>query len=158
MSELISDLDDEIKREMPRLVDDRHYADQLSEMVDGWVPDNHGELADLLCSDNSLASVDDPELLNQNPTVWDIIQLAVRENLLSNAMQEFQNLKDAFEEDKEEMEEEGLEIEARGRKNGGGYRIIRPADLDDADSTEEVIKDDIKTEYEAVQWWLANGE
>lgn len=151
MHELKGDLEEEIKREMHRLVDNRNYADELSEMVDDWIPDNHGELADLLCSDNRLALVENSETLPEIPTVWGIIQASLREQLLSYAESTFQELKDEFEEGKDDFENEGYEVEPKD----GEYNIVRK--IDDPDNEYETIKTGFTSEYEAVKWWIDKG-
>jgi hypothetical protein len=152
IQDLITSLDEEIKNNMHRLIDNRGYADEISEMVDGWIPDNHGELAEMLCNDTGLASVDDPGMLGENPTVWDIIQGATRERLLASGMQEFEDLKVQYEEDKDELEAAGYELDYEKRE----YRVM----LLDIEEVEEpsLLKGGFKSEYEAVQWWINRPE
>ncbi len=154
LHELKSDLEEEIKNNMGRLIDERNYADQIAELADGWIPDNHGELAELLCSDHSLASVDDYGLLPENPDVWQIIQVALMDELRNSAMQDFQTFKDNYESDKDELEDSEFEIGYVGRSN---YSLNRKTP-DGTDGEEEVIKDGFSNEYEVVQFWLTYQE
>ena len=53
--------------------------------VDGWIPVYNYDLIEALSSDHTLANVDDTGLLPKNPSVHDIIRMAIYERLINVA-------------------------------------------------------------------------
>ena len=79
--DLIADLDD--NRE--DILSSVFPEDLLHEYVDTIVPVYHSDLADCLAADNSLSQVDDPSWLPEGATVWQIIAVAISEQLSAAA-------------------------------------------------------------------------
>lgn len=154
MNELIASLDSEIQTDFWDLYEDSRSSreDKLRELADGWVPDNHHELADLLAADNSLASPDDFEM--ENATVWDFIQASVRERLQTNATLEYANQEEAFDDMKDTLEGMGYQVSYHKDKETKvkNWYIY----LDEEDEEGSIVKDGFKNEYEAWVWLEAN--
>lgn len=174
MQDLQDQIDNEIKADLANIVDHpRARQDRVSEIVDGF-GFNNGELAELLDSDNSLGEVEDSGLLPENPTVWNIIEIALMEKLRSYASQEVDRQVKEYEEMKEEMEGLGFqtsympgprprmtyiykelpkEDQMDSEKEGQHGRSIDPAVPSEQTYEDELfIKGGFKNDYEAFTW------
>ena len=87
MYQLEKDLIEELNDNKKEIFEHEYPSDLITEYADGYVPIYNGDLIDVLESDHTLSEVDDYGLLNQNPSVHDIIRTAVYERLISTAYQ-----------------------------------------------------------------------
>jgi hypothetical protein len=153
LHELKEDIDAEIKRQMPDLL---YYpnsvSDKLDEVVEAQVPIHQGEMVELLESDHSLAHVEEGTG-SSNPSVWDIIQVAVREQLRPYAEEEFERQKKEYEELVDELE--NMDYGSSFKREGGARKwyIYRNVFEDEQHPDgEEIIKEGFDSEYEAWMW------
>ena len=89
--DLISVLDDN----RADILDNVFPEDLLHEYVDSIVPVYYRDLADCLAADISLAQVDDPSWLPEGATVWQIIAVAISEQLTAAAYEWLEEAADA---------------------------------------------------------------
>jgi len=86
ITDLIRDLDDrEEEFREAHLTTQDHLDDLLCEAVDSAVPIYYYDLANVLASDCNLAYIDDPGLLGEDPSVYDMIKVAIYERLTGEA-------------------------------------------------------------------------
>lgn len=174
LQDLKDGIDGEIENDLDELIDyPKQRDDKVSEIADNWVPDNYRELAELLVEDHSFAQVDDYGMLQENPTVWDIITASVREHLVAYAHKEAKRQIDDFEELKSDLEIDGFQVSKgmRGKYNNC-YYVYRDYNDDDVPAktsidtngtvsqydNEQLIQADFKTEVEAWKWLEKNLE
>lgn len=89
--ELLNNLETTIKERITWSIDNGDYEDldrdqiledledYRHEMIDGELPIYYHDMAKLLAENTRFADVDDPGILPENPTVWDIITMSVYE-------------------------------------------------------------------------------
>lgn len=148
MQSLQEDIDSELKDRFDDFYEDR--CPDFAELVDGHIPVYNCDLLSALQSDHSLASVDDRGLLPENPDVYDIIRMAMYEQLRSYAYQEFQRLKEEFDEFKEDMELEDYGIEYVGK---GVHHIYKGAD-----EATRIKLHEADSEYKCWKWLQDNPQ
>ena len=85
MHQLEIDLIDELNDNKKEILEREYPRDLITEYADGYVPIYNGDLIEALSSDHTLANVDDTGLLPQNPSVHDIIRMAIYERLINVA-------------------------------------------------------------------------
>ena len=90
MHQLEIDLIDELNDNKKEILEHEYPSDLITEHADGYVPIYNNDLIEALSSDHTLANVDDTGLLPQNPSVHDIIRMAIYERL-SNVAYEWLN-------------------------------------------------------------------
>ncbi len=93
LRKLESKINDELKYKLARedyegmtrdeIIED-FTGNNMHEIIDENIPIYYSYLASLLANDIRFADVDDPGLLPENPTVWNIISVAVYEYLNEN--------------------------------------------------------------------------
>lgn len=154
MHDLTERVEDDIKDQFEAMIEDPHYSDTLHEICDGAIPIYNSELAACLADDPGLAEVDDPGLLPTNPSVWQIIQTAIYEQLSQHAHQFFEEKKEEYETLKSDMEAEGYSVSrVRGTKTST-YTIFH----NEGEEDEKVIHEGLDSEYEAWHWLEQNPE
>ena len=90
MHQLEIDLIDELNDNKKEILEHEYPSDLITEYADGWIPIYNSDLIEVLSSDHTLANVDDTGILPQNPSVHDIIRMAIYERL-SNVAYEWLN-------------------------------------------------------------------
>ena len=85
MHELEKNLIDELNDNKKEILEREYPSDLIHEYADGWIPVYNSDLIEALSSDHTLANVDDTGLLPQNPSVHDIIRMAIYERLIGVA-------------------------------------------------------------------------
>ena len=85
MHQLEIDLIDELNDNKKEILEHEYPSDLITEYADGYVPIYNYDLIEALSSDHTLANVDDTGLLPQNPSVHDIIRMAIYERLIGVA-------------------------------------------------------------------------
>tara|TARA_B100001094_G_scaffold286520_1_gene301401 strand:- start:249 stop:563 length:315 start_codon:yes stop_codon:yes gene_type:complete len=83
--QLEKDLIDELNDNKKEILEREYPSDLITEYADGYVPIYNYDLIEALSSDHTLANVDDTGLLPQNPSVHDIIRMAIYERLINVA-------------------------------------------------------------------------
>jgi len=82
---LQQDLTDVLNDNRDEICGDVYPSDQLHSYVDSIIPVYYGQLADCLADDTGLGFPSDEGLLPANPTVWQIIQTSLYEELSNHA-------------------------------------------------------------------------
>ena len=85
MHQLEIDLIDELNDNKKEILEREYPSDLITEYADGYVPIYNYDLIEESSSDHTLANVDDTGLLPQNPSVHDIIRMAIYERLINVA-------------------------------------------------------------------------
>ena len=85
MRQLEIDLIDELNDNKKEILEREYPSDLITEYADGYVPIYNYDLIEALSSDYTLANVDDTGILPQNPSVHDIIRMAIYERLINVA-------------------------------------------------------------------------
>ena len=85
MHQLEKNLVDELNNNKKEILKHKYPSDLISEYADGYVPIYNYDLIEVLSMDHTLANVDDTGLLPQNPSVHDIIRMAIYERLINVA-------------------------------------------------------------------------
>jgi len=86
MHQLIQNMIADLNDHKTEILDHQYPDDQVNEFVDSWTPIYYHHLAQLLADDPSLGhGPDDSGLVKENPTVWDILTVAVYEKLSAAA-------------------------------------------------------------------------
>lgn len=85
MQQLEKNLIDELNDNKKEILESQYPDDLITEYADGWIPVYNSDLIEALSEDHSLAYVDDPGILGDNPDVHQIIRCAIYERLSSVA-------------------------------------------------------------------------
>jgi hypothetical protein len=85
MYQLEKNLIDDLDFNKKEILEHEHPEDLITEYADGWVPVYNINLLDCLSTDYALAQVDEPGLLPESPSVYDIIRIAIYEKLTNVA-------------------------------------------------------------------------
>ena len=85
MYQLEENLVDDLNDNKKEILEHKYPSDLITEYTDGWIPIYNSDLIEVLSSDHTLANVDDTGLLPQNPSVHDIIRMAIYERLINVA-------------------------------------------------------------------------
>ena len=85
MHQLEIDLIDELNDNKKEILEHEYPSDLITEYADGYVPIYNYALIEALSMDHTLANVDDTGLLPENPSVHDIIRMAIYERLINVA-------------------------------------------------------------------------
>lgn len=152
LSNIIGNMETQVEESMGDLIDNRDYASEIGSYTEGWVPQSKRDLAECLMQDTDLG--DRKEELPENPTVWEIIQANIMEQLKSAGMIKFQELKDEHEERAQELEAAGYEVEFN--RSNRKYQVML-LDINEIDEP-SLLKGDFASEYEAVKWWAERPE
>jgi hypothetical protein len=90
MHQIIKNMLEHLEIDKAEILESNYPEDTLNEIVDGWIPVYHSQLADLLASKPSLGDgPSDSGIVKENPTVWDILSAAVYEALSEEANEWF---------------------------------------------------------------------
>ena len=81
MHQLEKDLVNELNDNKKEILEHEYPSDLIIEYADGYVPIYNYDLIDALSMDHTLANVDETGLLPENPSVHDIIRIAIYERL-----------------------------------------------------------------------------
>jgi hypothetical protein len=81
LNELKESLIEELEDKRTEILSSRYPEDLVCEMIDGWVPIYNHELVECLSDDISLAYVEDSGLLPECSDVFQIISIAIYEQL-----------------------------------------------------------------------------
>ena len=85
MHQLEIDLIDELNNNKKEILEREYPSDLINEYADSYVPIYNYDLIEALSSDHTLSNVDDSGLLPQDPSVHDIIRMAIYEKLINVA-------------------------------------------------------------------------
>jgi len=85
MHQLEIDLIDELNDNKKEILKREYPSDLITEYADSYVPIYNYDLIEALSSDHTLSNVDDSGLLPQDPSVHDIIRMAIYEKLINVA-------------------------------------------------------------------------
>jgi hypothetical protein len=85
MHQLEKNLIDELNDNKKEILEHEYPSDLITEYADGWIPVYNSDLIEALSEDHTLAYVDDESLLPENPSVHDIIRVAIYERLSAAA-------------------------------------------------------------------------
>ena len=83
--QLEKDLVDELNSNKKEILENQYPEDVITELADSYVPVYNYDLIDCLSDDYTLAEVDDTGLLPENPSVHDIVRIAICEKLMNVA-------------------------------------------------------------------------
>ena len=85
MHQLEKNLIDELNNNKKEILEHEYPSDLITEYADSWIPVYNSDLIETLSEDHTLAHVDDEGLLPENPSVHDIIRVAIYERLIAAA-------------------------------------------------------------------------
>ena len=85
MHELEKNLIDELNDNKKEILENEYPSELIMQYADGWVPIYNSDLIEALSDDPSLAYVDERGLLPDDPSVHDIIRVAIYERLIAVA-------------------------------------------------------------------------
>ena len=83
--QLEKDLVDELNSNKKEILENQYSEDSVTELADSYVPVYNFDLLECLSLDYTLAQVDDTGLLPENPSVHDIVRIAICERLMNAA-------------------------------------------------------------------------
>lgn len=85
MHQLEIDLIDELNDSKKEILEHECPGDLITEYADSWIPVYNSDLIEALSEDHTLAYVNAEGLLPENPSVYDIIRVAIYERLINVA-------------------------------------------------------------------------
>ena len=83
IDQLEENLIDELNSNKKEILEEQYPEDTITELADSYVPIYNADLLDCLSDDYTLAQVDDTGLLPENPSVHDIVRIAIYERLIN---------------------------------------------------------------------------
>ncbi len=158
ISDLESDLKDEIENKLAELVEETrsNRYDSLTEMASSWVPNSDRDLTEVFISYPVLGRR--TEFTTENMDVFEMLRANLGDRLRSFANLTYDNLESDYESLKDDFESEGLEVFAV-RAPGGRFEYqveVRVESL--VDKTRLFTTEKFKSEYDAIKWWEKQGE
>jgi hypothetical protein len=85
INQLEQNLIDELNSNKKEILENQYPEDLVTQLADSYVPIYNVDLLDCLSDDYTLAQVDDTGLLPENPSVHDIVRIAICEKLMNVA-------------------------------------------------------------------------
>ena len=83
--QLEKNLIDELNDNKKEILESEYPSDLITEYADSWIPVYNSDLIEALSDDHTLAYVDEQGLLPEDPSVHDIIRVAIYERLIAAA-------------------------------------------------------------------------
>ena len=83
--QLEKNLIDELNDNKKEILENEYPSDLITEYADSWIPVYNSDLIEALSDDHTLAYVDEQGLLPEEPSVHDIIRVAIYERLMAVA-------------------------------------------------------------------------